>query len=248
MIHIEKNQIVKDDPTLRVAVPTGDYNETDLIECYPKGGDPNEPTLMCQALYVAFGGAIYQQSEEITEDQVEALKSGTPIGDVINNKKLIDNKEPAAKYIGRVVKIDGPVGPRVLRTDMMPVDEEEPIVEPVTETPPPPVVDTDPVPNNTNPTTTPPTNISTTTPATPKSKKIKSVAPIDDEIIPLTPVAPTAELQPELTPVTNEDLEAVTDTVLDTVEAIVDPNASITTPARELVSYAKKKIKRKLRS
>jgi len=244
MIHIEKNQIVKDDSTLRVAVPTGDYNETDLIECYPKGGDPDEPTLMCQALYVAFGGAIYQQSDEITEDQVEALKSGTPIGDVINNRKLIDNKEPAAKYIGRVVKTTGPVGPRLLRTEMVPVDEE---IEPV-ETPPETDEIVDPVPVNNSPTTTPPTNISTTTPATTKSKKVKSIAPADDEIIPLTPVAPAAEIQPELSPVTNEDLEAVTDTVLDTVEAIVDPNASITTPARELVSYAKKKIKRKLRS
>jgi len=244
MIHIEKNQIVKDDPTLRVAVPTGDYNETDHIECYPIDGDPEEPTLMCQALYVAYGGAIYQQSEEITKDQVDALKDGTPIGDVINNKKLIDNKEPAAKYIGRVVKINGPVGPRLLRTDTVPVDEEpEPVVEPTPDEEPPIEVipDTDPVnpTNNNNSTTTPPvTNVSTTTPPT----RIKSVSPVDEEIIPIG----TTGTLPE-NPVTNIQLEDVTNTVLDTVEIISSPESA---PAMisDVVSYAKKKIRRKLRS
>lgn len=244
MIHIKKNQIVKDDPTLRVAVPTGDYNETDLIECYPVDGDPEEPTLMCQALYVAFGGAIYQQSEEITKDQVDALKDGTPIGDVINNKKLIDNKEPAAKYHGRVVKITGPVGPQVLRTDMMPVDEVDEVID---ETPPkddePPIEivpdeTTTPPINNNNSTTTPPTNISTTTPPT----RIKSTLPVDEEIIPIG----TTGTLPE-NPVTNIQLEDVTNTVLDTVEIISSPESA---PAAisDVVSYAKKKIRRKLRS
>lgn len=115
MIHIEKGQKLKSDETMRVAVPTGDYNETDLIECYAAGQDPDKPTLMYQAQYVVFGHYIYQQSEELTEDQVSALVSNVPIDQVINNKKLIEGKKPAAKYEGSIISKNGLKGRRVMR-------------------------------------------------------------------------------------------------------------------------------------
>ncbi len=121
MIHLEQDQILKADSKIRVAVPTGDYNETDLIECYVEGEDPNTPTCMYQAQFVAFGGPVYEQSEELTEEQLNALIADTPIREVINNRKLIDGKKPATKYVGRIVKRKGKLELKKLRTDI--VDE-----------------------------------------------------------------------------------------------------------------------------
>jgi hypothetical protein len=79
MIHIEQHQPLKDDPKTLVAVPTGDYDETDLLECYAEGADPAVPTCMYQAQYVVLGRPIYEQSEELTEDQVAALLANRPL-------------------------------------------------------------------------------------------------------------------------------------------------------------------------
>lgn len=119
MIHIEQDQVLKADNKIRVAVPTGDYNETDLIECYVEGEDPNVPTCMYQAQFVAFGGPVYEQSEELTEDQLNALIANTPIHEVINNRKLIDGKKPASKYVGRIIKRKGKLDVKKLRTDIV---------------------------------------------------------------------------------------------------------------------------------
>ncbi len=118
MINLTQGQKLKDAPEMRVAVPTGDYNETDLIECYRQDGDPNKPTHMFQAQYISFGNPVYQQSDELTEDQVVALKSGKSPDEVINNRKMIDGKNPAAKYLGQVVKRDGKFAKRQLREEM----------------------------------------------------------------------------------------------------------------------------------
>ncbi len=117
MIHLEKGQLLKSDQTMRVAVPSGDYNETDLIECYSVNGDPENPTGMYQAQYIAFGGSVYQQSDELTEDQVSAFLSNIPADQIINNRKLIDGKKPAAKYEGSIISKKGIKGRRVMRGD-----------------------------------------------------------------------------------------------------------------------------------
>lgn len=118
MIYIEQGQTLKNDPTIRVAAPTGDYNETDLLECYRSTDPTATPICMYQAQYIIFGNTIYHQSEELTEDQVAALISGKSPDEVINNRKMIDGKNPAAKYLGQVVKRDGKIGKRQLRDQM----------------------------------------------------------------------------------------------------------------------------------
>ncbi len=251
MIHIEQGQRLKSDPKIKVAVPTGDYNETDLIECYPANGNPNQPTCMYQAQCVVFGSVIYQQSEELTEDQVAALLANRPADEVINNRKLIDGKIPAAKYIGMIVKVNGLFGLRRLRTDIS-FDEPQTII-------PPDDVTIVPDPEPTNPTTTPPTtlppvNTSTTTPVvdiddtpttTPPVTNFPPVStsttpviiePVSDSDIPVS-AEPGTKLVPEPT------AADVIDAIDSAVEVLTNPTAT-TTDA--IVSYAKRKIAKKL--
>lgn len=169
MIHLTQGQKLKGDENVRVAVPTGDYNETDLIECYPSDGDANNPSIMYQAQYIAIGNAVYHQSEELTEDQVSAFLAGKSADEVINNRKLMDGKKPAAKYLGQVVKRDGRMAKRQLRDEVQAnkvveekkIDEvkEEVVEEKVKDEP---VKDT-PVENSNATTTTPVTNTPTST-------------------------------------------------------------------------------------
>lgn len=118
MLRVTQGQTLKDDKTLRVAVPTDDYNESDLIECYPADGDPNSPTCMCQAQYAVLGNSVYQQSEELTEDQVNALLANIPAYEVINNRKLMDGKKPARKYEGKIIQRKNHRVKRELRKDL----------------------------------------------------------------------------------------------------------------------------------
>lgn len=58
MIHIEKNQNIADNENLRVATPTGDYEDGALIEFY----DTNDEGAIAgtfQAQYIKYGGMVY---------------------------------------------------------------------------------------------------------------------------------------------------------------------------------------------
>jgi|GEM_PF-4545209 len=247
MIHIEQNQRLKDDQKFRAAVPTGDYNETDLIECYSDEGSISRPTAMFQAQYVVFGGAVYHQSEELTENQVTALLAGTSASDVINNKKLIDGKIPAAKYVGRIIKMTGPVGALLERDDVA-VEELVP-VEIEREVPIVPVVNTTPRSTGKATTTIPITN-------TENRKKIRDAAtvpiveqqvpdlvlPVDDSTSSSTPRTPEIPNTP-----TDRDRATSTGRILETIDSFVSPDLESPTPAEEIVAFAKKKIAKRLR-
>lgn len=274
MIHIEQNQQLKDDPKLRVAVPTGDYNETDLIECYEDGSDASSSKFMYQAQYIALGSCVYQQSDEITEDQVAALLANKPIHEVINNRKLIDGKKPAAKYIGKVIGRKGLIGKRNLRGDVV-IDETVPVVDEKPVKPIKPVKQQEVIPeSNAQSTTTqqtssiPQQSQSTTTPeivqsasSTPPfdintsttTPSIVNTDPIETNISTTTSIdssgsevttntSTTTEAVPEPSPSNVENTAAV-------IESILNTNESTTTPSvvDEVVSYAKKRIVRKLR-
>jgi hypothetical protein len=62
MIHLEQGQIVPDSTNLRVLVPTGDYNDNDLIECYG-ADDPTLAACSFQAQYIKYGGLVYKFNE-----------------------------------------------------------------------------------------------------------------------------------------------------------------------------------------
>ncbi len=285
MIHIEQNQQLKDDPRIRVVAPTGDYNETDLIECYEDGQDPSIPKFMYQAQYVVLGNCVYQQSDEITEDQVAALLANKPIHEVINNRKLIDGKKPAAKYIGKIIGRKGLIGKRNLRGDVV-LDETVPVVDEKPVKPVKPVKQQDVITeSNQQSTTTPPTpstphtqstttpeflqsasstpsidaNMSTTTPpvidtntSTTTPPYIDS-GPIETDISTTTAIDSTgSEVVNNVSTTTEQVSETMQSNVENTatvIESIMDTNKSTTTPSvvDEVVSYAKKRIVRKLR-
>lgn len=62
MIHIEKNQEVFGAPNLRVSSPTGDYDDTDLIEFYDISKNQTPPGAF-QAQCVKYGNLVYKFSD-----------------------------------------------------------------------------------------------------------------------------------------------------------------------------------------
>lgn len=64
MVHIEKDQPLKDRPEFLVYDETGDYDEGDLITVY-NSGDPNrEPYCKYEAKYVVNGQSVYTENVE----------------------------------------------------------------------------------------------------------------------------------------------------------------------------------------
>lgn len=62
MIHIEKEQSIPDNDSLRVYSETGDYNDSDFIEFY----DINEPGIVAGAFhaqYIKYGNLVYQYND-----------------------------------------------------------------------------------------------------------------------------------------------------------------------------------------
>ncbi|HAG27399.1 TPA: hypothetical protein DCG61_01285 [Patescibacteria group bacterium] len=91
MITINKDEPVLNHTNLFVFSPSGDYEETDLIECY-SSDNPSIAICAFSAQYVKFGGAVYQQEQPLTPDQISALEVNAPMEVVINNQDLIDGK------------------------------------------------------------------------------------------------------------------------------------------------------------
>lgn len=60
MIHVEKDQPLASDPTLRVATATGDYEDSALIECY---GADSAVLGAYQAQYIKYGDLVYRFNE-----------------------------------------------------------------------------------------------------------------------------------------------------------------------------------------
>lgn len=60
MIHVEKDQPLASDPTLRVATATGDYEDSALIECYGAG---SAVLGAYQAQYIKYGDLVYRFNE-----------------------------------------------------------------------------------------------------------------------------------------------------------------------------------------
>jgi hypothetical protein len=91
MITITKGEALKDLPNMLVYSESGDYEETDLIEC-ASIDSPKLPVAAYQAQFVKFGNVVYHQQQPLTFDQVAALEINAPVDDVINNQDLIDGK------------------------------------------------------------------------------------------------------------------------------------------------------------
>jgi hypothetical protein len=254
MIHIEQNQPLKDDPRVLVAVPTGDYDEMDLLECYAEGGNPDVPTCMYQAQYIVFGRPIYEQTEELTEDQVAALLSNRPAHEVINNRKLIDGKNRASKYIGRVIGRKGKLGKKDLKaksqadaaaTSTPVFVDPEPVIEPKIERPDDAAVST-----------STPDNASVADPVATSSPDAvvepSSLSNIDTSTT-TAPVVDVASSTPDVSTTTLPVIEEVTsspiiDVMPSSTAPVIEPTSTSTATSTtdEIVAYAKRKIARRL--
>lgn len=62
MIHLDQDQELFEDKNLRVANPTGNYDDAELIECYHVD-DPKITVGAFQAQYVKYGNMIYRFNE-----------------------------------------------------------------------------------------------------------------------------------------------------------------------------------------
>lgn len=62
VIHIEQDSQVPENECLRVAAPTGDYDDSALIPCYSVD-DPSSITGSFQAQFIKYGGMVYRFNE-----------------------------------------------------------------------------------------------------------------------------------------------------------------------------------------
>jgi hypothetical protein len=143
-------------------------------------------------------------------------------------------KLPAAKFVGRICTMSGPIGARMLRTDI--VDPGEP---PIIQTPPD------------DSQSMPPENTQSTT--TPSRRKKPQVSPTPAAPIDIAPIAPPDVLgQPNLStpiestdgiaPLSNPASGSDTGTGVDT-----NTTGAGTSLENEIVAYAKRKIAKRLK-
>jgi hypothetical protein len=254
MIHIEQDQQLKDEPQMKVAVPTGDYNETDLIECYKDGEDPNTPTAMYQAQFISLGRNIYQQSEELTEDQLNALLANIPADQVINNRKMMDGKRPATKYVGKIVQRKGKIGKREARTDLTEEKQQATTTPPIVQTNPDTTATTTATSTltDTNTSTTTPSftpDTSTTTPSFTDTTATSTTTTTDDVISTSTPDTNISTTTDNFTDTTSTSTPALDEstTTLPITPASPDQSPSDTTStSSEIVAFAKSYTKKKI--
>lgn len=105
MIHLERGQILIEDPELVVYDATGDYEDSDLIVC-AKITSPDEPFSKCEAKYIAYGNMVYSISDAKELDKAIAdidpannLGEAVPVSDqVVSNPETpseVTNNDPA---------------------------------------------------------------------------------------------------------------------------------------------------------
>lgn len=206
MITLQTNMIPKDAPNMRVASPTGEYDDTALVECF----DPEHPEIgyaMYQAQYIKYGNFVYyyndpkelgaellkidpesthtaasfvRMSNELLAQMNSGSLEGSTLESAINENQEGVIEEPAAE------EVPEPAPPTESAPDPVPesVSDPEPVPEVVPEpipTPEPEVV----LPLETTTTTPSVLGTSTTTEAVP-------------EIVPVPVVEESATTTPEL--------------------------------------------------
>ncbi len=171
MIHITKGQSVPEHPELRVYSDTGDYEDTDLINCY-KIGKPNSAFCGFEASYIGYGGMVYRYAD--VEKLGEALLAIDP-----------NCKHKAALFFKNELIRKGKIEKGEYSLENTKTDKEE-IVEPESESETETETETE-----TDPETTPDPE-----PTTPDSDPIP-----DSDIVPHSNLNPHSDSLPDMIPV-----------------------------------------------
>ncbi len=92
MIRINKHQEILGEPNIKVFSESGDYTETDLIQCY-NIENPDVPISALQAQYIKYGPIVYQYNEP--EELGEAISKIDP--DSTHDAVLLYKEEESRK-------------------------------------------------------------------------------------------------------------------------------------------------------
>lgn len=185
-IHIERGQTVKDNEQYLVLAPTGDYEPVDLLEC-SRRDQPTVSVCMFQAQCIQFGNSVYQQDVALTKGQLLELSRGTPLGQVLNNSKLIGDLFSLSPVAGKIVDKNGVKIDHALSPDSS-VQEQELDEEPDTQDQTPLAVDT-PVPTDATVTSAPSLEDTLVPEAAVATSTVPAtIAPVTPEVLPETPV------------------------------------------------------------
>jgi hypothetical protein len=124
MIHIEKDQLVSENQTLKVATATGDYDDNALIEVY----DISNPDVISgsfHAQYIAYGGLVYRynSAKELGEEilKIDPQSTHTSASYVRMSNELL------AKMDGGTLEVDSL--DEVISTEQTKIEQQR--IEPV---------------------------------------------------------------------------------------------------------------------
>lgn len=246
MIHIEKNQKISENENIKVFSKTGDYNDTDQIEFCSV--DNTEISLGAfQAQYVKYGAIVYRFNDprelgaEILKIDPESTHSAASYVRMNNEllrqmnagslepESLNNALEEEQQVMQEKIDETKDTTEEVVEEVKEKVEEKinTPSLETVSSTSTPPVI------SEITSTSTPVTNeISTTTPSV---------------------VAPTVEVTSTTTPAFVEENVSTTTPAVDIEEILPTPSpepeeaGSPATTTDEIVAYAKKVVKRKIK-
>ncbi|MBP6856612.1 MAG: hypothetical protein KBC42_03575 [Candidatus Pacebacteria bacterium] len=149
MIHIEKDQLVSENQTLKVATATGDYDDNALIEVYDVS-NPGVITGSFHAQYIAYGGLVYRynSAKELGEEilKIDPQSTHTSASYVRMSNELLEKMDGGTLEVDSLDEVISTEQTKIEQQRIEPVDvvEEEETNENLDEVPQEtPVVETE---------------------------------------------------------------------------------------------------------
>jgi hypothetical protein len=138
MIHIEKDQLVSENPNLKVATATGDYDDNALIEVY----DISNQDVIAGAFhaqYIAYGGLVYRynSAKELGEEilKIDPQSTHTSASYVRMSNELLAKMDGGTLEVDSLDEVISTEHTKIEQQRIEPVVDEE-VVENVDEVPP----------------------------------------------------------------------------------------------------------------
>ncbi len=146
MIHIEKDQLVSENQTLKVATATGDYDDNALIEVYDIS-NPGVITGSFHAQYIAYGGLVYRynSAKELGEEilKIDPQSTHTSASYVRMSNELLAKMDGGTLEVDSLDEVISNEQTKIEQQRIEPVVDEE-VVENTDEVPQEtPVVETE---------------------------------------------------------------------------------------------------------
>ncbi len=129
MIHIDQDQNIIENENLKVLTPTGDYEDTALIEFYDIN-NPDFTTGTFQAQYIKYGGVVYKFNgpKELGEEilKIDPESTHTAASYVRMTNELLDQMNTGSLEPS---SLDQVITDEQIKTEEQMLNNEEPIVE-----------------------------------------------------------------------------------------------------------------------